>query len=183
MRVPSSLVLALGLALATVASAEATSVTFTTASLGGNHYEYTYEVSNNSLAVAIEELTIFFNYGTYENLVVTSPLADFDEIVAQPALVLGVPTAGFYDALTLTTGIAPGGQAGGFSVSFDFLGVGLPGAQRFEIIDPDTFDTIASGQTAPANGVPGGPVPEPSTLLLIGTGAAGLLRRRLIKRR
>ncbi len=48
-----------------------------------------------------------------------------------------------------------------FSVSFDWLGEETPGSQFYEIVNPDTFETIDSGWT----------VPEPGMLLLLGLGA------------
>ena len=150
--------------------AEAANVTYTVESLGGSRFEYHYIV-DNALSFDIEELTIFFDFGQYTNLAVTSPLAGWDEIVADPTLVLGSPDPGFYDALALGAGIAPGHQLAGFSVSFDWLGVGLPGAQSFTVVDPVTFDALASGTT--------NSVPEPATALLLTIGAAiAALRRR-----
>jgi len=48
--------------------------------------------------------------------------------------------------------IAIGEHVYGFAVSFDWLGEGEPGAQFYEIIDPDTFETINSGWTVPEPG-------------------------------
>ncbi len=76
---------------------------------------------------------------------------------------------GAYDALTTNSGIGIGVTVSDFSVSFDWLGVGEPGAQFYEIIDPVTFETIDSGITI---------IPEPGTLLLLSIGGLALLRRR-----
>jgi len=48
-------------------------------------------------------------------------------------------------------------------------GVGEPGSQYYEIIDPVTFETIEDGYT----------IPEPGTLLLLGLG--GFVLRRITK--
>jgi hypothetical protein len=59
-----------------------------------------------------------------------------------------------------------------FTVSFEWLASGTPGAQTFEVYDFN-FDTVASGQTAP--------VPEPATFILVGSGLLGLagLRKKI----
>ena len=55
---------------------------------------------------------------------------------------------------------------GGFAVQFTWLGAGTPGAQPFEIVDPDTFQTLESGSTTV--------VPLPATGWLLGW-ATGLI--------
>jgi PEP-CTERM putative exosortase interaction domain len=137
--------------------------------LGGNTWEYTYTVQNDSLAVDIEEFTIWFDLGLYENLTPTSTLIDWDEITIQPDI--GLPDDGYYDALALVSGIAPGSSETGFSVSFDWLGTGTPGSQFFEIVDTFTFSALDSGDTTL---VSSDPVPEPSTVMLMGIGLIGL---------
>lgn len=141
------------------------------ADLGSDRFEYTYELTNDSLPTAIEEFTIWFDFDLYENLAVTTPAppaGDWDEIVVQPEPILS--DDGYYDALTLNSGIGVGETLGGFSVSFDWLGVDTPGWQYYEIIDPDTFEMIEDGYT----------VPEPATLILLGTGMLALRIRRRI---
>jgi hypothetical protein len=105
----------------------ATSVTYDVQNLGGTTWEYTYTVANDTLGVDIEEFTIWFELGLYENLVATATPADWDPLAIDPDP--GIPDDGFYDALALVAGITPGGSLGGFSVSFDFLGAGTPGSQ------------------------------------------------------
>jgi MYXO-CTERM domain-containing protein len=61
-----------------------------------------------------------------------------------------------------------GGGVSGFAVTFDWLGTGEPGAQPFDIVDPDTFEPIYSGTT----------VPEPAAGLMAMLAAAALRRRR-----
>jgi hypothetical protein len=152
----------------------ATTINYDLANLGGNRWEYTYAVTNDSMSSDIEEFTIYFNLGSYDNLVVTSPLASWDELVAQPDPAL--TDDGYYDALTLATGISPAATDSGFSVSFDWLVAGIPGTQFFDVVDPITFDVLDSGSTVAATAVP-----EPGTLLLLGSGIIGLIgiRKRL----
>ncbi len=126
-----------------------------------SRWQYTYNVKNINLPAGIEELTIWFDYGLYDNLLIETqePLASaWDELAIQPEPLLG--DDGFYDALSLSAPIFTGESIKGFSVSFDWLGQGLPASQFYEIINPATFQTIDSGFTTP----------EPSTLLLLGLG-------------
>ncbi len=153
----------------------ATTIDYSVNDLGAGVWEYNYTVSNDTLASNIDEFTIYFTYGMYDNLNVTTPVADWDELTVNPQLILGIPEDGFYDALALVSGIAPGDTASGFSVSFDWLGSDIPGSQSFEIVDPSNFNVIDSGSTtANAN-----PIPEPGTLMLLCSGLAGLFAFRL----
>lgn len=144
--------------VASTAQAEPAQIVYETTDLGGGQWEYVYTVSNLTLPAPLEEFTIWFELGSFAQLVATSEdplLAQWDELVVQPDPVL--TDDGFYDALATGAGIAPGASFAGFTVRFDWLGAGTPGAQLFEIIDPDTFETLYSGQT----------VPEPTTLSLL----------------
>jgi hypothetical protein len=152
----------------------ATTIFFGVENLGGNTWEYAYTIENDTLGFNIEEFTIYFEHGLYDNLLVTTPMADWDELAVNPDVILGSPEDGFFDALALGSGIAPGQTLSGFSVSFDWLGAGSPGTQTFEVVDPDTFVSVDSGDTAP--------IPEPATSLLLGAGLAGLVGSRIKKR-
>jgi hypothetical protein len=146
-----------------------TSIQYQVNDIGVGRWQYIYEVTNISLTPSIEEFTIWFDYGSFENLSIETPdppSGDWDELVVQPEPVF--EDDGFYDALTLGTGIGVGQTVSGFSVSFDWLGVGQPGSQFYEIIDPGTFETLDSGYT----------IPEPATLLLLGLGGMILQTKR-----
>lgn len=158
----------------------ASTISYDLSNLGGGSWEYTYTVTNDTMSSAIEEFTIYFGLGLYDNLDIPNPLtATWSELVAQPDASL--PADGFYDALTLGSGILPGQMAGSFSVSFDWLGPGNPGAQSFDIVDPVTFNTLESGTTIPASTPPSSAVPEPMTLLLLGEGLLGFMVYRKIR--
>lgn len=145
-----------------------TKIRYEATDIGSGRWQYTYEVTNISLTGAVEEFTIWFNYGLYDNLSIETPdppAGDWDEVVVQPEPVL--LDDGYYDALALSSGIGIGEMVSGFSVSFDWLGSGEPGSQFYEIIDPATFETLDSGYT----------IPEPATLMLIAFGGLLLLQR------
>ncbi len=146
-----------------------TNIVYTTNETAEGRWEYTYEVINIDLEVPIEEFSIWFDYGLYDDIVIetSEPLSlEWDEIVIQPEPV--IEDDGFYDALALVAGIESGEKVSGFKVSFDWLGQDEPGSQFYEIIDPVTFETIDSGNT----------IPEPGTVILLGLGALALYRRR-----
>lgn len=148
-------------------SANATTVSYAISNVSGNTWEYTYNVANDTLGTDIEEFTIYFDLGLYENLVAIATPVDWDPLVVQPDP--SIPPSGddgFYDALALSTGIAQGTSLDGFSVQFDYLGTGVPGSQFFEVIDPVTFANLDSGDTQP--------VPVPAAIWLFGSGLLGI---------
>ena len=130
-----------------------TQVRYRLTDLGSGRWQYTYDLTNCSLDAGIEEFTIWFDYGLYENLAIATqnpPAVDWDEIIWQPDPVIG--SNGGYDGLVEVTTLAIGvGQTvSNFSVSFDWLGQGTPGSQFYEIVNPVTFEAIDSGYTMPA---------------------------------
>lgn len=139
---------------------------------GQDLWQYSYTVSDYSFYMDYG-FTIWFDYALYSDLEDPPPFVniEWDPIVWQPDI--NIPDDGAYDALALVDGAS---LADPFIVSFVWLGTGIPGSQPFDVYDP-SFTTIESGVTAP--------VPEPSTVLLIGSGLLGLafLRKRAKKYR
>jgi hypothetical protein len=147
-----------------------TEIWYQTSDLGLGRWQYIYDVKNISLTVPIEEFTIWFEFGLYDNLAIETPdppAGNWSEIVLQPEPVL--QDDGAYDAKALNLGIGVGPTVSGFAVSFDWLGdATMPGPQFYEIIDPVTYQTIDSGRT----------IPEPATLVLLGLGGLTLRRKK-----
>jgi len=162
--------LALGLAMSSVA--QATIISYSSTNISGNTWENTYSVSNDTLASDIEEFSIYFDLGLYDSLSLVTAPADWDPIVFDPDPLL--PDDGLYDVLALVSGIASGDMLSGFSIQFDFLGAGAPGAQFFEVLDPFTFAVLDSGYTQ----LVVASVPEPGILLLMSVGLIGLIGAR-----
>ncbi len=139
------------------------------APLGGDRWEYTYDVHNHAFILHIDEFVIWFEVGSYANLAVTTPdppATGWDQILAQPDP--AGQTDGFFDAIVIGDGIAVGQQVAGFRVEFDWLGEGTPGSQRFEILDPGTWEVLASGMTRHA--------PEPAGICLLALAIAAWTR-------
>ena len=103
-----------------------------------------------------------------------APNADWDVITWDPDL--GIPDDGAYDALAWVNGAS---LADPFTVSFVWLGSGTPGAQPFELYTLDW----ASGTVAITDFGSTAPVPEPATLVLLGTGLLGFAGAGLRKKR
>lgn len=163
--------LALAMLLCTSAvGANAATITYDVTNTSGNTWRYDYTVTNDTLGSDLFEFTVLFDYTLFENLAVDASPADWDSLVAQPDA--NIPDDGFFDSLNLTTGLPPDATQSGFSVLFDFLGSGSPGAQPFNIVDPDTFETIESGTTVSAV-----PLPAPVWLFSAAIGALLSVRR------
>ena len=146
--------------------AGATTVRYDVTNLSANTWEYAYTVNNDTLGFNIEEFTVYFESGLYQNLAITGPIAvpGWDPLTVEPNNFLN--NDGFYDALAVTGGLAPGDSIGGFTVRFDFLGTGVPGSQLFEVVDPVNFTVLDAGQTSL--------VPVPAAVWLLGSGIIGL---------
>ena len=156
-------------ALLAPVSAFASVISYALTSLGGANYRYDYTVSNTTQAAGIDEFTIFFDSALYSGLSANGLGAGWDVLTIQPDA--GLPADGFIDILAVGPGLAQGSTLTGLSVSFTFLGTGTPGAQPFDIVDPQTFQALESGRTASAIvAPPNGRVPVPATLPLLALG-------------
>lgn len=163
--------------LMALAPAFAVPVQSTITPQGSNLYTFSYTV-NNETGQALQELSIYFDHQYYANLQLISSPANWDPIVIQPDVFLY--SDGFVDILALGTGLNPGGMLTGLSILARYSGPGMPGAQNFEFVDPDTFAVLSSGQTVAEIEPPPTDVDAPGTMLLAGLGmmALTLSRRR-----
>ena len=160
-------------------AAAATTIDFLATPLGGDSWRYDYTVHNDTLAVGIEEFTIYFDATLYSDLAVgPSTPSGWDPLIVPPStdpFDLDPPSDGFYDAYADPFAappahpIAPGDSLGGFSIVFTFLGQGAPGSQYFEIVDPSEWALIDVGQTTL-----GAVIPLPAAFWLFATALAGL---------
>ena len=159
-----------------VTVANATTINYTATSLGANQWRYDYSVTNDALAVSLEEFTIFFDESLYGQLFNVQAPAGWDPLLIEPDS--QIPASGFFDVLAVGEGIAPGASLGGFAISFGYLGAGTPGAQLFSIIDPVTFAEIDAGLTQGPAAIP---LPATGWLLLLGGFAFILAPRYCLK--
>jgi hypothetical protein len=152
---------------------EYTAVDLADVVVGEDLWRYDYAVSGYAFAQH-EGFDIFFAPDRYADLAATSPNpVDWDVIVIQPDLVL--PDDGIYSAIANVTNPS---LALTFSVEFVWTGSGMPGTQPFEVNQYDAQHDLIQQQTGTGRTQPLGGVPEPATLLLLGSGIGSLVYRR-----
>ena len=155
-------------------TASAAIITANLINTSGSSWQAEYTVENDTLKSDIEEFTIWFDVGLYENISIVSTPADWSPLVVQPDA--SIPDGGFYDASISGAGISSGSDLGGFTVEFDWIGGSASMSQFYEIIDPSTFDTLEFGYTdtvIETTSSTASPIPEPSSIALFLLGFAG----------
>jgi hypothetical protein len=166
-----------GCLLANAAQALTLSIQYQLFALGGNQYRYEYTVHNEDM-IGGETLTLFdllfdpLRYDEFSLLPDSPPAitAHWTENVWLSAP--GVFAA--YDVAANNGGLPAGASLDGFAVQFAWWGgPDLPGPQPFEVYDPDTFDLLATGLTAPL-----ATVAEPPVWSLLAFGGLALRWRR-----
>lgn len=163
-------------------AAQAILIEYELADLGSNKYRYEYTVTNNgtlSGTAPVEAFLIEFDDLLYSETslrhVTPGPLSTqwYEEILGSvPAI-----SPADYSADTsgnLLQAIANGTSLGKFMVEFEWIGLGLPGSQPFEIYNLDNtnpvnepWQLVESGQTQLKQA---DQVPEPAVLALFGIG-------------
>jgi len=141
-------------------------------SLGGNSFQYDFNVINDDLVDGLEGFTVNFDWDLYSNLALVSSAPLWDTFVVEPVVNVNL---GFFDSyFDAATPIALNDSLGGFAISFDWLGTASgPSAagNPFEIYkDPfNNFEIVAFGNTTePVVIQPPNPIPEPGLLSLFG---------------
>jgi len=171
-----SLVLLLGSA----SPVSATQIFYTLTSLGSGNWEYDYTVNNSQLSSPLGDFVIYFpdvqspsNFA-YSLTSSTEPAGWLGSLIQPSAIDLG----GYYEATTSSAPIPVGGSLSGFDVVFNYTGTPSLGSQSFEIYD-NNLNLLDLGNTQLAGA---GVIPEPRTLLLLGSGIATLGLRRMRRR-
>jgi len=121
-------------------------ITYNVFDYGDGIWEYYYWISDFNF-YQNSGLTVYFDYGHYHNILPVSKGSDWDVFTYDPQLIMGYEDPGVYDAWAQVDNASLGEP---FIVKFNWLGVGNPGLQRFDIYDSN-LETLEkeSGWTEP----------------------------------
>ena len=135
---------------------------------GVDRMKYVYHL--NGTFPTFYGFNLIYDSSRYANLDVTVPLlgSDWAQLLIQPDA--GAPLDGLL-TYTALTDIADATST--LEVEFDWLGVGMPGSQPYEIFD-DGFNIVSTARTTEFGA---NTVPEPATLALVVTALLALLMR------
>jgi hypothetical protein len=155
--------------------AHAATVSYRLNPIAGGVYEADFLISNLGTGIPIEEFTIIFELGRFQNVSLVDSPQDWDGVVIQPSP--DIPDDGFADWLALGDALGADSALGGFKLSFEFLESGIPSSLPFSIIDPISFVELESG-LATLSGI--SEVPTPGAFFLFA--GSGMLLFRFVKR-
>jgi hypothetical protein len=180
------LAMALFFVVCLIQTARAAIIEYEATSLGGGLWQYDYTIYNDS-QTDIYAIDLFFGFqsGPYSFGIEGGPYsnpAPVDESFAGsgwdayywPETIIslaGIAEPELISIETLDNPISFGGTLGVFSVAFNWLGDGDPASQQFRLWDADWNDFEYGWTSSPADTPV---VPEPGTLVLLGTGLACL---------
>lgn len=157
--------------LTVAAPAGAATITFVSTELDAAKSLWQIDYTINGLETSTANgFTVYFDYGDYENITLTSSEAGWDAYVSDPELIYGTQQPGVLDAMTE---YGSGLLSAGFSITINWLGDGVPPSQEFELyldyIDgegSEVFNVASTGTTSP--------VPVPGSFLILFSGLTGI---------
>lgn len=157
------------LATSTASVAEPVTIDYSLSSLAApGRYQYTYTVTNVSLATPVSWFSVDFDPALYDEatlLITSAGLVDWSERLLASIPILGVTAQ--YDAYKSSgSPMGVGDSEGGFAIEFTWLGSGTPGSQAFTVYDPGNLNVLDTGLTTLVGPPPPPGVPEPSSLAL-----------------
>ena len=135
-----------------------TGITYGLSSLGGNQWQYSYSVNNNTIGAPITDFLVYFpdvssSEYSYYTLLGGTGSGGFSFVT--PPVQPSAPNLGGFAEFSGGS-IPVGNTLSGFTVDFSYTGSASLGSQSFEVYDSSTFDLLDSGRTTP-QGSPGVP--------------------------